>query len=220
MTGFHYSIRRRYLDRDLEVVVPQMRGRVLEIGAGHAGRRGRFQPPTAGVTRWVHVDHDRARRPDVAADVVDLPFAGDAFDAIVCLEVLEYVWQPARALSEIARVVKPGGAVILATPFLHRADAPTDSWRFTEPALRRLFRAAGLQVETCTAQGGPLAVVVNILRYVMRTRTSATARVVAVLLSPFFELALRIDASMATADASQGFTTGFLILARRTGPAA
>ncbi len=40
-----YSVRRRLLDEDLESIKEHLRGRVLEIGNGQTGRRGRFQPP-------------------------------------------------------------------------------------------------------------------------------------------------------------------------------
>lgn len=46
-----------------------------------------------------------------------LPLDGDAFDCVVFTEVLEHLWMfPARVLSEIHRVLKPGGYVFLTTP--------------------------------------------------------------------------------------------------------
>lgn len=45
-----------------------------------------------------------------------LPFADNSFDVVVCSEVLEHVRNPVRALSEMRRVVKPTGVVILSTP--------------------------------------------------------------------------------------------------------
>jgi len=45
-----------------------------------------------------------------------LPFDDNRFDAGVSFEVLEHTPNPARLLSELARVVKPGGAVVVSTP--------------------------------------------------------------------------------------------------------
>jgi ubiquinone/menaquinone biosynthesis C-methylase UbiE len=73
------------------------------------------------------------------ADVHNLPFADEAFDVITCRFGVMYFADPARALSEIARVLKPGGRVALTAwapleqneflvipfmPFLKRANVP------------------------------------------------------------------------------------------------
>ena len=47
------------------------------------------------------------------ADVQDLPFANDHFDAVYCSMVLHHVARPAKALKEMVRVVKPGGRVVV-----------------------------------------------------------------------------------------------------------
>ena len=214
-----YSVRRQRLDRDLADAAALIRGRVLEIGCGRLGRRGRFQMP-AGVDRLVLVDRDPARAPDVCADIVALPIASGAFDVIVCLEVLEYVWQPAAALTEIARVLKPDGTLLLSTPFMHRADAADDYWRLTEAALRRLLRESGFEVVRCVPQGGALAVAANVLRYAVSVQTSAVRRALSVLLRPFFAVLRRADRGTASRRPELAtFSTGFLVVARRTAAA-
>jgi SAM-dependent methyltransferase len=45
-----------------------------------------------------------------------LPFDDDAFDSGISFEVLEHTPDPARLLAELARVVKPGGTVVVTTP--------------------------------------------------------------------------------------------------------
>ena len=47
-----------------------------------------------------------------------LPFAGESFDLVVCLWVLEHVRQPLTVLSEVARVLRPGGHFVFLTPNL------------------------------------------------------------------------------------------------------
>lgn len=51
-----------------------------------------------------------------AADAARLPFRDNAFDAVICSEVLEHVPDPDAALAEIVRVTKPGGDVALSVP--------------------------------------------------------------------------------------------------------
>ncbi len=48
------------------------------------------------------------------ADVQDLPFADGSFDAAYCSMVLHHVTRPDRAVGEMARVVRPGGRVVVA----------------------------------------------------------------------------------------------------------
>jgi len=45
-----------------------------------------------------------------------LPLPGNSFDACTCLEVIEHVPDPLRALQELHRLLKPGGQLVLSTP--------------------------------------------------------------------------------------------------------
>ncbi|MFF0861367.1 methyltransferase domain-containing protein [Nonomuraea sp. NPDC003560] len=59
------------------------------------------------------------------ADAMDLPFPDSSFDAVLSLEVLHHVADRAGALREIARVVRPGGSVVIAD-FALRAPVPEE----------------------------------------------------------------------------------------------
>ncbi|MCG3197503.1 MAG: putative S-adenosylmethionine-dependent methyltransferase [bacterium] len=50
------------------------------------------------------------------ADICNLPFPDCSFDVVVSSEVIEHVPEPKRAVSELARVLKPGGLLALTTP--------------------------------------------------------------------------------------------------------
>jgi SAM-dependent methyltransferase len=58
---------------------------------------------------------------DMQADITALPFADEKFDVIICSHVLEHVEDDTKALSELHRVLKVDGWVLLQTPF--------DEWR-------------------------------------------------------------------------------------------
>ena len=55
------------------------------------------------------------------ADVLELPFADDSFDVVCSFEIVEHVADAERFVTELARVLKPGGRLVLSTP---RADDP------------------------------------------------------------------------------------------------
>ena len=54
---------------------------------------------------------------DLVCDISAIPEPDASFDAILCSEVLEHVPDPTKALDEFARLLKPGGKLILTAPF-------------------------------------------------------------------------------------------------------
>ncbi|HWL75680.1 MAG TPA: class I SAM-dependent methyltransferase, partial [Burkholderiaceae bacterium] len=60
----------------------------------------------------------------IAADLTELPFADKSFDGATCGYVLEHVPDPKAGLGEIARVLRPGGRMLL----LATEDSFTGAW--------------------------------------------------------------------------------------------
>jgi len=56
-------------------------------------------------------------RIDLVCDITSVPEKDASFDVILCSEVLEHVPDPTKALDEFARLLKPGGKLILTVPF-------------------------------------------------------------------------------------------------------
>jgi len=90
---------------------------------------------------------------DLHTDIEQIPFDDGSLDAILCIEVLEHVANPFKALDEIFRVLKPGGKVFFTTPFLlgyhgktknenikHDHDEYPDYFRYTHQGLALLFK--------------------------------------------------------------------------------
>lgn len=204
-----YSVRRRLLDQALEKARPWLHGGVLEIGSGRRGRRGLFQPPHEQTDFWFHADLSPARAPHLLADVTRLPFANDALDVILCLEVLEYVDDPRLAISEMFRVLKPGGLLALSTPFMHRRDSVADLWRFTDRGLTAMLARTGFSPPLIDAQGGALASAAHVLQSYLRQLPSSSWRsIVSMLFRPVLRLLLRFDSR----SVDLGYTTGYLLL--------
>lgn len=54
---------------------------------------------------------------DIVGDIAAVEESGGSFDAILCVEVFEHIPHPVEALREFARLLKPGGSLILTAPF-------------------------------------------------------------------------------------------------------
>ena len=103
-------------------------------------------------------------RVSAVADLHQLPFAADAFDKVVCTEVLEHVDEPERVFEELVRVLRPGGHLLLAVPFVwHTHQEPFDRYRFSRFAVERLVEKYELDIESLQAAGGYFTV----LRYLL-----------------------------------------------------
>jgi SAM-dependent methyltransferase len=139
----------------------------LDLGCGDAAvspaiRTGRL---TLADVSARALGRARGRMPDVDAVELEpdapLPFADGAFDLVVCTETLEHVRDVQLFLSEVRRVLEPGGRLALTTPAHGRLMAPPDPLsphlRFlTKRSLRALLEAMGLQVVVLRRGGNGL----------------------------------------------------------------
>lgn len=74
---------------------------------------------------------------DVKADILDLPFADNSFDVIVCNHVLEHIVDDRKAMSELYRVMKPGGWGILQVPMKNSLEKTYEDFTITDPKERQ-----------------------------------------------------------------------------------
>lgn len=152
------SLRTLFLRRCFDEIGP--RDALLDLGCGarphaalYAGRVrhvvGTDMPNTLHGTGAIQV----------FSNAMVLPFASGSFDVVLCTEVMEHVPNPARLLSEVNRVLRPGGHLVLTTPFLVPIhEAPYDFFRYTRHGLAELVARSGLELRRIEPFGGLVAV--------------------------------------------------------------
>jgi SAM-dependent methyltransferase len=87
-------------------------------------------------------------------------------DVVICEQVLEHVPDPWRAARTLHDLCRPGGHVVVSTPFLIRVHpTPFDFWRFTEDGIRRVLESAGLVVDETASWGNKASVRGNLRRF-------------------------------------------------------
>jgi SAM-dependent methyltransferase len=130
--------------------------RVLDAGAGEGQYARHFARQrycavdlAVGDGAW---DYSRLH---TIADLAALPFRDRAFDAAVHIVTIEHLREPARALEEMARVLTPGGVLLIAAPHEWEVhQAPHDYFRYTRYGLTYLLDRAGFEVRELRPAGG------------------------------------------------------------------
>jgi ubiquinone/menaquinone biosynthesis C-methylase UbiE len=132
-------------------------GAALDLGCGD-GRLAaelRARALTLADVSAVALERARARLPDAEAVELEpdapLPFADSSFDVVLCTETIEHVRDVQMFLSEVRRVLRPGGELALtppATPPLVRPADPLSPHlrRFTRRSLARLLDELGFDL--------------------------------------------------------------------------
>ena len=140
-----------------EVSVRLGEGRVvLDAGAGEARHRRYFERSRyiALDSRYGNVKWDYSNL-DVCGDLGNIPLLDASVDCILCMVVLEHTRDPRRVLGEFARVLKPGGTLVMVVPFLwEEHQIPHDYFRFTRYGVRSLFESSSLQLDILNPIGG------------------------------------------------------------------
>lgn len=127
------------VDSDVLDWLASMPGYTLNLGAGATLRP---------LDRCVEVEYSIFRNTSVVADAHRLPFRDDVFDAVICYNTFEHLYDPVAAAAEILRVLKPDGKLRLQTAFLQPLhEAPANFYDATEFGVRRWFE--GYQLDRC-----------------------------------------------------------------------
>ncbi len=153
----------------VEALAPADRALDLGVGDGRVAASITAGRLTGVDVSQVALERARKRLPQAELVLVEpdepLPFGDNVFDLVTCIETLEHIRDVQLALSEIRRVLRPGGRLALTTPASAR-------WRvlvrgvehpfsphlrsFTRRSLRTTLESMGFQIIELESHGGSL----------------------------------------------------------------
>lgn len=144
------------------VITEYVRGDLLDLGCGTAPLYAEYLPFTSSVTCADRKAPEQSPdHRDFAVDLGEpLPFDDLSYDTVLLSDVLEHVPDPALALGEIHRCLRPSGHLIGNTPFMYPLhEEPYDFRRFTRHGIQHVLQASGLEPVEIREVGGPIEVI-------------------------------------------------------------
>ncbi|CAG1023244.1 Sarcosine/dimethylglycine N-methyltransferase [Methylococcales bacterium] len=151
---------------------------------------------------------------DYVSDIVSIPVADAEFDVVLCTEVLEHVPDPVAAITELTRVLKPGGRLLLTAPLgcgLHQQPFHYYGG-FTPHFYRMVFDQVGIETIEILPIGGLLRHVAQEVHRVGRVlEQSDNSKFNNVHRYLFMDWLPRYLSSNDSANMVEEFTVGYLI---------
>lgn len=140
----------RLLIETIDKLIANPDARVLDVGAGSVVEKNRRAGQQSLANKYAELvkrrgyfgtDVEPGANVLFVSDAHFLPIADESLDGVLLVSVLEHLYDPIRAVDQIARVLKKGGVYFSYAPFYHPYHAsPHDYFRFTEQGYRYLLR--------------------------------------------------------------------------------
>jgi SAM-dependent methyltransferase len=144
-----HFIARRGLYKELLPIAAQINGGVLlDIGCGVKPYAPLFRVNMyVGMETLVSGHSKEAKINDIFFDGSRFPIKPQSIDVVMATQVLEHVFYPESFLSEIVRILKPGGKLIITVPFVwDEHEQPYDYARYTSFGLIAMLERNGFKI--------------------------------------------------------------------------
>lgn len=149
-----YFIRKGLLN-GIKKYSAELGGLLMDFGSGSKPYKSLFS-----AEKYIGVDYSSEGHPhddeaiDVFYDGKTIPFPDNYFDSVFSSEVFEHVFNLEAIIPEIARVMKPGGKILITCPFVwNEHEVPVDYARYTQFALKHLLEKNGFNLTVVDKSG-------------------------------------------------------------------
>jgi len=133
------SVCRYYIEQFLREFNQDIRGHCLEFQEdSYATRFGQERVKKLDI---LHIDESNPQATLIADITRPNSLPSDTFDCIICTHVLHVIFELEHAISELFRILKPGGVLLIAVPHvsMYNPSLWREYWRFTSDGLQRLL---------------------------------------------------------------------------------
>lgn len=168
-----FYIARRGLHKSIKSLSGSISGSILDVGCGQKPYRALFT-----CSEYIGMDienpgHDHSNEDiDIFYDGKEFPFPAQRFDNILCNQVLEHVFEPTLLLTEMNRVLKPGGHLLLTVPFVwDEHEQPNDYARYSSFGLKYLLESFGFTLIESRKSVGDIRVVFQLTNAYLYKKT-------------------------------------------------
>lgn len=161
------SVERYYIEQFLGKYAADVKGRTLEMGdPAYTMKFGGDRVTQPDVLNYVEGNPQAT----IVADLTDAHnIPTDTFDCIIITQTLQMIYEIEKAVSELHRILKPGGVVLVTSHGMSRVarregvDDWGEYWHFTSQSKKRLFRPVfGRENVTVETYGNVLSCVANL----------------------------------------------------------
>jgi len=117
-------------------------GKILDLGGD---RRSGYHELIKGEYKIEVVNINKETGADLCFDLEKVfPITSESYEAVMCVNVLEHIFNYKNVLDESFRILKKGGKLVGVVPFIFNVHgSPDDYFRFTRTALKRILKEAG-----------------------------------------------------------------------------
>ena len=144
-----FYIARKGLLKSIKPLGKQIRGKTLDVGCGTKPYEKYFNS-----SEYIGIDvktttHHSTNSINVYYDGKEFPFKNEQFDSVLSNQVFEHVFNPDLFLSEINRVLKPDGHLLITVPFVwDEHEQPFDYARYSSFGLKYILNKNGFDIIT------------------------------------------------------------------------
>ncbi|QUS59317.1 class I SAM-dependent methyltransferase [Synechocystis sp. PCC 7338] len=138
---------RKGLAENIHDFSPFVTGKILDVGCGSKPYQKLFN-----VSEYIGLEIDsednrKNKKADYFYQGDNFPFIDEEFDSVISNEVLEHIFNPDIFLSEVNRVLKPQGILLITVPFVwDEHEQPYDYARYSSFGLKHLLKKHGFKI--------------------------------------------------------------------------
>ncbi len=157
---------RRELVRHIGLCASAMTGKILDVGCGKKPYQKLFTNAGEYIGMDIEISgHDHSQEEiDVFYDGKTFPFADQSIDSVLTNQVFEHVFNPHEFISEINRVLKSEGQLLITVPFVwDEHEQPFDYGRYSSFGIKHILEKHDFEILKQYKSGTGIQAVIQLI---------------------------------------------------------